>query len=118
MAFPRQTQALLVLGYSLVSIRSNPSLFPSFILEDANSMIYVADILDRLASLDVEIEDNIRDSMAVKVQDLGLDYGAYISNANISASKLLHELSTALSVPLISDKYIGKGKVTSVKNYC
>lgn len=119
MAFPRQTQALLVLGYSLVTIRANPSLFPASLSDDPNSMVYVADMLDRLALLDVEISDNIRDSMAVKVQDLGLDYAGYVMQANVSASKLLHELATALSVPVMCDKYMGSSGVRSkaVQNY-
>jgi hypothetical protein len=117
MAFSRQTQALLVLGYSLVSIRNNPSLFPPQLGEDPNVMVYVSELLDKLSLLDAEIEDNIRDSMAVKVQDLGLDYGAYLLQANVSASKLLHELGNALSTPVVFDKYRGQGQRMTVRSY-
>lgn len=117
MAFSRQTQALLVLGYSLVTIKSNPSLYPPILAEDTDSSAYVLELLDRLALLDTEIADNIRDSMAVKVQDLGLDYAGYILQANVSASKLLHELATAISVPVMVDKYMGQGKRTTVRSY-
>lgn len=80
-------------------------------------MVYISDILARLALLDLDISDNIRDSMAVKVQDLGLDYRAYILNANVSASKLLHELAQALSTPVAFDKYLGQGQRISVRSY-
>lgn len=117
MAFPTQTQSLLVLGYSLVTIRSNPSLFPDSVATDIESMAYCQNILSTLALLDSELAENTRDSMAVKVQDLGLDYGQYIAQTLRRGSRLLLELSTAISTPVMFDKYMGNSVSISVKSY-
>lgn len=115
MAFSTQTRVLMVLGYSLVSINNRAIVLPAL---DGDAILYVESILVRLLNLDQDLETNIRDSMAVKVQDLGLDYGAYVAQARAQGSRLLKELAAATGTPVVYDRYRGSsGNSITVRNY-
>ena len=117
MAFQTETNVLLALGYSLVTIKSNPKLFPDSVSTDPDSMLFCVSILNSLRALDLELAENTKDSMAVKVQDLGLDYRQYITQTLQRGCRLLEELSTAISVPIITNKYTGSVSRIAVRNY-
>ncbi len=112
-----QTKALSALGYSLIAIRNNPSLFPSSVLEDADSMVYVGLLLSKLDALDSEIFDNLSDSMAEEVQDIKLNYNRYLIQANMLGNKLLKQLAIALGTPILQNKYGGSVGSSAVLNY-
>lgn len=117
MAQTTQTKALLALGYSLIAIRNNPSLFPSSVLEDADGMTYIGLILSKLDTLDAEISANTSDSMAEQIQDIKVNYNRYLVQALAKGNRLLRELSTALGVPIIFNKYGGAVGSSAILNY-
>ena len=115
MAFPTQTRALMVLGYSLVTIKSVPGLFPPSLVS-VDDLAFVDGLLTQLDALDAEIALNTKDSMAEQVQDLKLNYNRYLCQALASDTRLLNQLSIALSTPILFNKY-GGGSATAVRNY-
>ena len=117
MALPLQQQVLKQLGYSFVQINSNVVDFPRGLTVDQLTDMQV--LSDQLVALDVEIATNIRDSMAVKVQDLTLNYAQYIRETRALASQVLNDLSFIASVPIAFNKYTSSKAraVTAVHNY-
>ena len=114
--FTTETRALMALGYSLVSINARAVYFPPQLGVDG--LAYVDNILARLVVLDAEIESNIKDSMTLKVGDIGLNYAGYIIQARCQGSRLLKELAAATSTPVIFDRYTGSsGSSITVRNY-
>ena len=102
------------LGYSLVSINAKAVLFPTQLGVDG--LAYVEGILSRLVVLDTEIEANIKDSMTLKVGDIGLNYAGYLLQARCQGSRLLKELASATSTPVVFDRYTGSSSI-AVRNY-
>lgn len=119
MAFSTETQALLALGYGLVSINNGAITFPSGLGVDGLAL--VSGILTDLQELDLELSENISNSMAVKVQDLGLSYPQYVALASAKGSRLLERLAVALDTPVVYDKYKNNSKAggagIAVRNY-
>lgn len=118
MAFTTEVRALMALGYGLTSINNRVVIFPPNLGSDG--LLYVEGILSELLSLDLELKSNISDSMAVKVQDLGLDYRQYIAQASARGSRLLEQLSAAIDTPVVYDRYKNTSKHGSgiaVRNY-
>lgn len=114
--FTTETRALMALGYSLVSINTRSVIFPPNLGVDG--MAYVDTLLARLVILDTELETNIRDSMAVKIQDIGVNYAGYIAQARAQGSRLLKELAAATSTPVTFDRYSGSsGNSITIRNY-
>lgn len=91
-----QTRTLQCLGYSLVAIRDNPDLFPSGLTLD--ELAYVDSLATKIKAIDDELLENTRDSMAIKVQDLGLDYDRYIKQTLALQERLKEELSFTTGV--------------------
>lgn len=114
MTFPVQTRSLMALGYSLVTIKSVPGLFPPS-LTSVDELAYVEDVLAQLVVLDAEIVLNTKDAMAEQVQDLKLNYNRYIGQARAAGSRLLNQLSIAISTPILFNKYGGGSG--AVRNY-
>lgn len=115
MAFSTETRALMALGYSLLSINARAVFFPTQLGVDG--LAYVEGILTRLVVLDTEIEANIRDSMTLKVGDIGLNYASYLMQARCQGSRLLKELAAATSTPVVFDRYTGSSSSITVRNY-
>lgn len=116
MAFPVQTRSLMALGYSLITIKSQPGLFPPNLVS-VDELQYVEDVLAQLATLDAEIALNTKDAMAEQVQDLKLNYKCYIGQSLALGSRLLNQLSVAISTPIVFNKY-GGSQGLAVRNYC
>ena len=112
--FTTETRALMALGYSLISINAKAVIFPQI---GVDGLVYVSGILAKLVVLDTELETNIRDSMATKVGDLGLSYGAYISQAKQQGSRLLKELAAATGTPVVFYRYLGSSGTIIARNY-
>ena len=115
MAFSTETRALMALGYSLVSINARAVYFPTQLGIDG--LAYVESVLTRLVILDTEIESNIKDSMTLKVGDIGLNYAGYLLQARCQGSRLLKELAAATSTPVVFDRYTGLSSSIAVCNY-
>lgn len=113
--FTTETRAMMALGYSLISINTQAAIFPPNLGVDG--LAYVDTILARLVVIDLEIESNIRDSMTVRVADIGLNYAGYISQARCQGSRLLKELAAATSIPIIFDRYSGASGSIAARNY-
>lgn len=113
MALPSQTRILQTLGYSFVHIRNNQYLFPTGLT--AEELAYADDLASKIAAIDIELLENTRDSMAVKVQDLGLDYNRYISQTLGMKERLLDRLSDAIGV--CRNEKAEEGYNLSVRNY-
>jgi hypothetical protein len=64
-----------------------------------DELAYVDSLVTKIQAIDAELLENTRDSMAVKVQDLGLDYDRYISQTLALQERLKTELSFAVGVP-------------------
>jgi hypothetical protein len=117
MALPLTQLVLKQLGYSFTQINSNVVVFPSGLTNDQLESIKA--LSDQLVALDLEIATNIRDSMAIKVQDLTLNYSQYIRETRGLASQTLEDLSYMANLPIKFNKYTtNKTKVvTAVTNY-
>lgn len=98
MALPVSTRTLLVLGYSTTYIRNNQDTFPSNITED--EFIYITSLVNKIEAIDTELLENTRDSMAIKVQDLGLDYSRYITQTLALQGRLRDQLVMVTGIPL------------------
>lgn len=105
MAYSTSTRVLLALGYSLVNINNGHIRLPDNLTAD--DFTYFSGILTQLDAIDTELENNTRDSMAVQVQDLTLDYNRYIAQTLARANRLLQQLSRAASTPVAFNKYGG-----------
>jgi hypothetical protein len=93
----------MALGYSLVAIKARIVFFPAgFTVEE---LAYVQLLLTEISEQDRKIKANIDDAMAVKVQDLSLDYGQYLSQARAAGSRLLEQLATLIAVPIAHDRF-------------
>lgn len=112
MALTVQTRVLNALGYSMTYIRNNPYLFPT--TTTADELEYFDKLCTQVETIDTELLDNTKDSMAVKVQDLGLDYNRYISQTLSLRQRILERLSEVSGVVQFYGN--GSGNVT-VKNY-
>lgn len=72
-------------------------------------------LLAELADLDELLAAALRDSMAVKVGELTVDYARHITQLRQEGSGKLRLLSILSGVPLLFDKYTGRS-VTSGGN--
>lgn len=93
-----QTRTLIVLGYSTVYIRNHPGTFP--VNTTIDELTYIESLVTQIESLDTELLANTKDSMAVKVQDLGLDYNRYIMQTLSLQDSLKQRLSMVTDIPL------------------
>lgn len=101
MALPTQTRALQALGYSLVFIKNNPYFFPPNLTLD--ELTYVEDLVTKIETLDTELLTNTKDSMAIKVADLGLDYNRYISQTLALQDRYKERLSDTIGIQHFSN---------------
>lgn len=99
MALPVSTRVLLALGYSTVYIRNNLNTFPVNITGD--ELAYITDLVTKIETIDTELLENTRDSMAVKVQDLGLDYNRYIAQSLALQDRLRCKLSETTGITIM-----------------
>lgn len=113
MALPVSTRTLLVLGYSTTYIRNNQDTFPCNITEDEFN--YITGLVTKIEAIDTELLENTRDSMAVKVQDLGLDYNRYISQTLALQSRLRDQLVMVTGIPICEAE--GSDYGIAVRNY-
>jgi hypothetical protein len=65
-------------------------------------------ILERLQEIDTLIVQALPDSMAVRVGDITVDYGAHVGLLRSEGSNLLRQLAATADVPLLYDKYTGQ----------
>jgi hypothetical protein len=105
----------MALGYSLVTINNQPGLFPPSLVS-VDDLAFIDTLLTQLDAIDADIAANTKDSMAEQVQDLKLNYNRYMVQALMAGSRLLNQLSTAISTPIMYNRYAG-GQATSVQNY-
>lgn len=117
MAFSTETRALMALGYGLVSINSRAVTLPDI---GTDGLLFVEGILADLAELDLELKANISDSMAEKVEGIGLNYAQYITQTSARGSRLLERLAAAIDTPVAYDSYKNTSKGGSsiaIRNY-
>lgn len=115
MALPVQTRVLNALGYSMVYIRNNQNAFPSNITVD--ELAYITDLVTKVEAIDTELLENTRDSMAVKVQDLGLDYNRYILQTLALQQRLLEKLSDVTGITPNTESTASEAGTIAVRNY-
>lgn len=101
MPLPLPTRALQALGYSLFFIKNNPHFFPPNFTAD--ELLYIDQIVTTIETLDTELLTNTKDSMAVQVDKLGLDYGKYISQTMALQDRYKNKLSDTIGVKAFSD---------------
>lgn len=96
MALPLPTRALQALGYSLFFIKNNPYFFPpNFTTEE---LTFIEEIVANIEALDLELIANTKDSMAVKVDKLELDYNRYIGQTLALQNRYREKLSDTIGV--------------------
>lgn len=113
MALPVSTRTLLALGYSTTYARNFPDTFPSELTVD--ELAYVTSLVTKIEAIDTELLENTRDSMAIKVQDLCLDYNRYIAQTLALQGRLRDQLSMTTDIPLHEAESSSYGM--SVRNY-
>ncbi len=66
-------------------------------------------LLQDLQEIDEMLKNALRDSMAVEVGELTVNYGNHIAQLKNEGSTKLRELSVITGIPLLFDKYSGRG---------
>lgn len=90
-----------ILGYS------TDALEPPFL--EVNRLNRANEIVSQLVALDQQIVDAMGDSMALKVGELTVDFQRHIKTLRGQGSLLLNELSAVVGLPLLYNKYTGRG---------
>lgn len=97
------------LGWSAraFDLRYNPAplQFPDY-TEDDKAELQV--IIDKLVAIDEELEQNRKDSMALDVGGVKVDFNRNIQITKHEGSRLLRELSQLSDIPIKFDKYLGR----------
>lgn len=119
------TQSLCYrLGYSVRDFQNRltglPVIIPEFTADDIEAL---QEIIDKLIALDLELETNRADSMALDVGGVKVDFNRNIQITKAEGSRLLRELAALSAIPIRFDKYLGRyaGNTSStplvVRNY-
>jgi hypothetical protein len=104
------TQALCYrLGYSVRDFQNRftgvPIIIPEYTADDIEAL---QEIIDKLIALDLELETNRADSMALDVGGVKVDFNRNIQITKSEGSRLLKELSYLSDIPVKYDKYLGR----------
>lgn len=95
-------------------VRNNPDTFPSGLTVD--ELAYVSSLVGKIEAIDAELVENTRDSMAIKVQDLGLDYNRYIAQTLALQDRLKTQLSNTTGIDIYEDAFDNYNSL-AVRNY-
>lgn len=72
-------------------------------------------LMTSLAAIDEALQAAPLDSMAVKIDKLEVSYSQHLTLLKQEGSRMLHELSRLLEIPLAYDKYLQKDPNVDVK---
>ena len=97
------------LGYSTrdlqYTLTQSALQFPPYTVDDVEAL---QEIIDKLITLDAELETNRADSMALDVGGVKVDFNRNMQITKAEGSRLLRELSALADVPIKFDKYLGR----------
>lgn len=89
------------LGYTL----GTPVNVPEF---SSEQQLVILDVISRLDAIDAELEANRKDSMALDVGGVRVDFNRNIQITRAEGSRLLRLLSQLSGIPLAYDRYLGR----------
>lgn len=97
------------LGYSTrhfdPRFTAQPIVFPLYTVDD---QAFMQLILDKLTAIDSELEANRKDSMALDVGGVKVDFLKNMQITKAEGTRLLRALEQASGVPMKFDKYLGR----------
>jgi hypothetical protein len=82
-----------------------PIQFPDYSSDDLEALQV---IIDKLVAIDEELETNRKDSMALDVGGVKVDFNRNIQITRQEGTRLLKELSQLSDIPIRYDKYLGR----------
>jgi hypothetical protein len=84
---------------------TNPLQFPSYTTDD---ILYIQGIINKISSIEAELEQNRPDAMANEVGGVKVDFGKSISISKMEGSRLLNLLSQVAAIPIKYDRFMGR----------
>ena len=84
---------------------AQPITFPLYTADD---QAFLQVILDKLTAIDSELEINRKDSMALDVGGVKVDFLKNIQITKAEGTRLLRSLEQASGIPMKFDKYLGR----------
>lgn len=109
MALPYNQALAYRLGYSTRDFDPRytpaPLQFPEYTDDDK---AVIDHIVNKLVAIDTELEQNRKDSMALDVGGVKVDFNRNIAITKAEGTRLLRELSQLSDLPLKYDKYQGR----------
>ena len=95
----QKQKTLYLLGYKNLDVENINSEFLPQSIERINQ------INNEITAIDLRLEEARSDSMAVKVDDLNVDYKQHVQHLLSEGSRLLKELSFIVDLPLVYNRY-------------
>jgi uncharacterized membrane-anchored protein YhcB (DUF1043 family) len=95
----------LWLGYSPAVL--NTEQFVHYLEADYNSLTIdrIESVFLELEGIDLQLKDALSDSMAVKIDDLTVDYEKHYKHLSSEGSRLVQELANLTGLGIAYDKY-------------